>query len=128
MTDPIADMLTRIRNAQASRKGRVVVPFSRVKFAIAEILKTEGYVGAISVEEGMPKMISLVLKYTDGSAAISSITRESTPGHRVYRGASEFPKVLNGFGTLIVSTSQGIMTAKEAQKKGVGGEVLCSVY
>lgn len=128
MTDPIADMLTRIRNAQASRKGRVVVPFSRVKFAIAEILKTEGYVGAITVEEGMPKTFSLVLKYTDGSPAISSITRESTPGHRVYRGASELPKVLNGFGTAIISTSHGIMTAKEAQKKGVGGEILCSVY
>lgn len=128
MTDPIADMLTRIRNAQASRKGRVVVPFSRVKFAIAEILKTEGYVGALAIEEGMPKMFSLELKYTQGSPAISSINRESKPGHRVYRGAEELPKVLNGFGIAIVSTSQGIMTAKEAQKKGVGGEILCSVY
>lgn len=128
MTDPIADMLTRIRNAQASRKGRVLVPFSRVKFAIAEILKTEGYVGAIAVEEGMPKMLAVELKYADGSPAISSINRESKPGHRVYRGATEFPKVLNGFGISIVSTSQGIMTAKEAQKKGIGGEILCSVY
>jgi len=128
MTDPIADMLTRIRNAQQSRKKRVLVPFSKVKFAIAEILKTEGYVEALTVEEGMPKMFALELKYSGGAPAISSIARESTPGHRVYRGAGEMPKVLNGFGIAIVSTSQGIMTAKAAREKGIGGEILCSVY
>lgn len=128
MTDPIADMLTRIRNAQKSRKKRVLVPFSKVKFAIAEILKTQGYIEAVTIEEGMPKMCALDLKYTGTVPAITSISRESTPGHRMYRKAEELPKVLNGFGIAIVSTSQGIMTAKEAQTKGVGGEVLCSVY
>ncbi len=128
MTDPIADMLTRIRNAQQSRKKRVMVPFSRVKFAIAEILKNQGYIEMFTVEEGMPKMIALDLKYSGTTPAITSITRESTPGHRVYKKAGELPKVLNGFGIAIVSTSQGIMTAHDAEKKGVGGEVLCSVY
>ncbi len=128
MTDPIADMLTRIRNAQQSKKKRVVVPFSRVKFAIAEILKNQGYIETVTVEEGMPKMCVLELKYQEGVPAITSIARESTPGHRVYKKAGELPKVLNGFGIAIVSTSQGIMTAKEATAKGVGGEVLCSVY
>ncbi|HRH23564.1 MAG TPA: 30S ribosomal protein S8 [Candidatus Magasanikbacteria bacterium] len=128
MTDPIADMLTRIRNAHQSRKKRVLVPFSRVKFAIAQILKDQGYIDAVTTEEGMPKMLALDLKYAGGAPAITSITRESTPGHRMYRGAEELPKVLNGFGIAIVSTSHGIMTAKDAQKKGVGGEVLCSVY
>ncbi len=128
MTDPIADMLTRIRNAQQAKKKRVLVPFSRVKFAIAEILKKHGYIEAVSIEEGMPKMCALELKYTGSEPAITSITRESTPGHRVYKKTGELPKVLNGFGIAIVSTSQGIMTAKDAEKKGVGGEVLCSVY
>jgi small subunit ribosomal protein S8 len=128
MTDPIADMLTRIRNAQQSRKKRVLVPYSRVKFAVAEILKNQGYVEAIAVEEGMPRMLALDLKYAGNTPAITSITRESTPGHRVYRKSTELPKVLNGFGIAIVSTSRGIMTAKEAKEKGVGGEVLCLVY
>lgn len=128
MTDPIADMLTRIRNAQQSRKKRVLVPFSKVKFAVAEILKTQGYVEALSIEEGMPKTFAIDLKYHGTTPAITSISRESTPGHRVYRKSTELPKVLNGFGVAIVSTSQGIMTGKEAQAKGVGGEVLCLVY
>ncbi len=128
MTDPIADMLTRIRNAHQSRKKRVLVPYSRVKFAIAEILKKQGYIDAVVTEEGMPKMIALDLKYAGNVPAITSITRESTPGHRMYRKSSELPKVLNGFGVAIVSTSHGIMTAQDARKKGIGGEVLCSVY
>ncbi len=128
MTDPIADMLTRIRNAQLSKKKRVLVPFSKVKFAIAEILHREAYIEKIHVEEGMPKMLTLDLKYHSGAPAISSITRESKPGHRSYRKSDNLPKVLNGFGIAIISTSQGIMTVSEAKKKGIGGEVLCSVY
>ncbi len=128
MTDPIADMLTRIRNAQKAQKRSLEIPFSKLKVKIAEILKSEGFVGDVRVTEEMPKMLSIDLKYAGKSPAIQSITRESKPGHRMYRRADEMPKVLNGYGIAIVSTSQGLMTAKEAKKKGIGGEVICSVY
>ncbi|PLX28708.1 30S ribosomal protein S8 [Candidatus Parcubacteria bacterium] len=128
MTDPIADMLTRIRNAQMSKKHTVVIPFSKVKFVIAEILSTAGYVGKIEKKDGMPAMIEMELKYNGSRPAITSIKRESSPGHRVYRKVDELPRILNGYGIAIVSTSQGIMTGDDAKKKSIGGEVICSVY
>ena len=128
MTDPIADMLTRIRNAQMSKKHSVRVPLSKVKNAIANLLSAEGYVGKIEKIDGIPSYLVLELKCNDGTAAITSIKRESKPGHRVYRKSEEMPFVLNGYGIAVVSTSQGIITAKEAKKKGIGGEILCSVY
>ncbi|MBI2990500.1 MAG: 30S ribosomal protein S8 [Candidatus Magasanikbacteria bacterium] len=129
MTDTIADMLTRIRNAQMAKLTRVEMPFSKVKFAIAEILKKEQYVGKVEKIEGTPSsVLSIELLYHSKQPAIQSIKRESKPGHRVYKGFGQLPKVLNGFGISIVSTSQGIMTAREAKEKGVGGEIICSVY
>ena len=129
MTDPIADMLTRIRNAQMARRDEVVIPFSKLKLAIAEILLREGYITDIHTTQTKPQTLVVTLKYAQGKrAAIQSIKRESTPGHRMYRKAEEMPRVLNDYGIAIVSTSQGLMTNKEARQRGVGGEVLCSVY
>jgi len=128
MTDSIADMLTRIRNAQSSRKGSVEVPYSRLKKQIAEILSKEGYLGkVIQTEDKLPKLI-LDLKYNGGLPAIQAIQRVSKPGHRVYQSAENLPLVLNNYGIAIISTSQGIMTNKEAKKIGAGGEVICTVY
>jgi small subunit ribosomal protein S8 len=121
-------MLTRIRNAQKSRKETTEIPYSGVKFSIAEILKQEGYVSSVEKTEDFPRVIRVTLKYDRNQGAISSITRESTPGHRKYCKASDMPKVLNGYGIAVVSTPQGIMTAGEAKKRGVGGELLCSIY
>jgi len=129
MTDPIADMLTRIRNAQRARKETVLVPRSNMKARIAEILREEGYL--ISVEEtqtGARQFLKLTLRYEGSRPGIQSLRRESTPGHRVYKNAGELPNVLNNYGVAIVSTSQGIMTNKAARKLGIGGEILCSVY
>lgn len=130
MTDTIADMLTRIRNAQMAKKRTVVMPLSKARRAIAEILSTENYVGSVEVVEDKPSnKLVIELKYAQGRRPmIQSIKRESKPGHRMYRGAQELPKILNGYGIAIVSTSQGMMTAKEAKKRGIGGEVMCSIY
>lgn len=128
MTDPIADMLTRIRNAQMIKKRSVEIPFSKLKMTIAQILAAEGYVGNIEKIEDKTTRLVIELKYSGSQPAITSIKRESKPGHRSYWRADELPTVLNGYGTAIVSTSQGVMTVKEARKKGVGGELLCSVY
>lgn len=128
MTDPIADMLTRIRNAQKARKGSVEVAYSTVKMRIATILSTEGYIGAVEKKDGMPAMLLIELKYDNKRPLIQEVKRESKPGHRMYRKADELPRVLNDYGIAIVSTSQGIMTNKEARKLGVGGEVICSIY
>jgi len=128
MTDPIADMLTRIRNAQLSKKREVLIPASKVKRAVVEILSNEGYVGKISEQDGLPVQLVVELKYEDKQPAIASIKRESKPGHRVYRKADELPTVLNGYGIAIVSTSKGLMTNKDAKKQGIGGEVICSIY
>ncbi len=128
MTDPIADMLTRIRNAQSAHKLTVVVPFSKLKLAVAEILYANKYIGAIETIDTPKKILELTLLYCDKQPVITSLTRESKPGHRMYRKADELPKVLNGYGIAIVSTSRGMMTNKEAVKQGIGGEVLCSVY
>jgi len=129
MTDPIADMLTRIRNAQAARKDVVRIPLSKIKRRIAEILKAEGYVTDVRTDETeKPVILEISLKYDGKMPAIQSLKRESTPGHRMYRKTEELPKILNGFGIAIVSTSQGLMTNKEAKKLGIGGEIVCSVF
>ena len=128
MTDTIADMITRIRNGQMAGKRQVRVPFSKLKLAIAKILSAEGYIGNVESLEGIPAMLGLELKYNGKMPAIRSITRASKPGHRMYRGASELPTVLSGYGLAIISTPQGLMTSKEAKQRGVGGEVICSVY
>lgn len=128
MTDPIADMLTRIRNAQMARKARVMIPFSKVKMAVLDILIQEGYIEATETQDGLPVMINVTLKYRDTQPMITAIKRESKPGHRMYRKADEMPRILNGYGIAIVSTSKGIMTVKNAKKQGIGGEILCSVY
>jgi len=128
MNDPIADMLTRIRNAQSVQKKSVVMPASKTKFGIAKVLKDEGYIGDFRLVEvdGKPCM-EVTLKYFQGKGVITSIQRVSRPGLRTYRGKESLPKILNGLGTAIVSTSRGIMTDASARATGQGGEVLCVV-
>lgn len=129
MTDPIADMLTRIRNAQISKKHLVEIPFSKVKLAIANILLKESYLNKVEKTDTNPAILVVELKYIQNKKpAITSLKRESKPGHRVYRKADELPNVLNGYGIAIISTPQGVMTAKEAKKLGLGGEIICSCY
>lgn len=128
MTDPIADMLTRIRNAQRVHKSNVLIPMSKTKKALADLLLKEGYVNAVSVSEGTKPVLEIELKYVGGKAAIQSITRDSKPGHRMYRKAHELPRILNDYGIAVVSTSEGLVTNKEAREKGIGGEIVCSVY
>jgi small subunit ribosomal protein S8 len=129
MTDPIADMLTRIRNAQAMGKPSVQMPASRIKFAIAQLLKDEGYVEDVASSEAGPgkRVMSLKLKYFQGRPVIEKIERVSRPGLRKYRGNDALPTVLNGLGIAIVSTSKGLMTDAKARAEGLGGEVLCLV-
>lgn len=128
MTDPIADLLTRIRNGQAASKAQVTMPASKAKKALANVLKSEGYVGDI-VEEGVDgkPQLTITLKYHEGRPVIDSIKRVSRPGLRIYRGKDELPKVLGGLGVAIVSTSKGVMSDREARALGEGGEVLCTV-
>ena len=128
MTDPIADMLTRIRNAQQANKVDVKMPSSKVKVSIAEVLKEEGYITAYNVtdEAGKPQL-TMTLKYFEGKPVIESISRVSRPGLRVYRSATQLPKVIGGLGVAIVSTSKGVMADRKARALGQGGEVLCAV-
>ena len=128
MNDPIADMLTRIRNAQSAEKLSVAMPASKVKAAIAQVLKDEGYVDDFAVREfeGKPTL-EISLKYYAGKPVIEKIERVSRPGLRIYRPKDELPKVMNGLGVAIVSTSRGVMTDRKARGLGVGGEVLCVV-
>ena len=128
MTDPIADMLTRIRNANQMRNETVTMPSSKIKVEIAKILKEEGYVADYSVSSDDKKVLSLQLKYNGSERVISGIKRISKPGLRVYAQADELPKVLNGLGIAIISTSAGIMCDKKARKLGTGGEVLAYVW
>lgn len=130
MTDPIADMLTRIRNALTVRKETVEIPSSKMKREIARIMLEEGYVKDVNfVEDGYNGKIVITLKYAEGNrSVISGLKRVSKPGLRTYSGAQEMPKVLGGYGIAIVSTNRGIMTDKQAKKQNVGGEVLCYVY
>lgn len=126
--DPIADMLTRVRNAQSVGKVRVTMPSSKEKAAIAEVLKREGYIKDYAVETVERKRtLSIVFKYFEGKPVITSIERVSRPGLRVYRGKDELPRVMGGLGIAMISTSRGIMTDKEAREAGHGGEVICTV-
>jgi len=133
MTDPIADMLTRIRNATLARHTRVDVPASTLKLEIARILEKEGYIQGFKVVEpkegAVQKNIRISLKYGPrGERVITGIERVSRPGRRVYFGTAEVPSVLGGLGTSILTTSRGVMTGREARREGVGGEVLCNVW
>ena len=128
MTDPIADMLTRIRNGQHARKVSVSMPSSKQKVAIARVLKDEGYITDYSTEtEGAKTTLTVELKYFEGRPVIERIERVSRPGLRRYRGNDDLPKVLGGLGVAVVSTSAGVMSDREARAKGIGGEVLCVV-
>jgi len=128
MTDPIADMLTRIRNGQKARKASVSMPASRAKEAVAKVLKDEGYITSYTSDgEGASKQLSIELKYFEGVPVIERIERASRPGLRVYRGKEDLPRVLGGLGVAIVSTSAGVMSDAQAREKGIGGEVLCIV-
>lgn len=132
--DPISDMLTRIRNAAAVRKPEVVMPYSKMKHRIADILQAEGYVGKVSKDEASEAagtrfaQLRIGLKYNGKQSVIKDMKRVSKPGLRVYKGSERLPIVLNNLGIAIVSTSQGVMTNKDAKKKGIGGEILCEVY
>lgn len=133
MTDPIADMLTRIRNAMAVRKADVVLPYSKVKHSIADILQRTGYVKSVSKidkgSNGKPfDELKIGLKYNGKEPAISKLKRISKPGRRIYASKDDLPIVLNNIGIAIISTPQGMMTNKEARNKNVGGEVICEIY
>lgn len=128
MTDPIADMLTRIRNAQQANKTDVAMPSSNVKISIAKVLQDEGYIAAHSTSDvdGKP-VLSITLKYFEGKPVIEQINRVSRPGLRIYKSATDLPKVIAGMGVAIISTSQGVMADRKARSLGQGGEVLCEV-
>ncbi len=128
MTDPIADMLTRIRNAQMAGQVDVSMPCSNLKISIAQVLKDEGYVEDYAVrEDGVKKLLRIGLKYYAGRPVIERLERISKPGLRVYKGRDNLPKVMNGLGVAIVSTSRGVMTDRKARATGVGGELICIV-
>jgi small subunit ribosomal protein S8 len=128
MSDPISNMLTSIRNAGAASLPEVIIPHSKMKESIAHVLKREGYVAEVAVEGKPLKKIKIKLKYTGRKPVIEGIRRISTPGLRRYSGALDVPRVRGGLGVSILSTSEGIMTAMQARKKNVGGEVLCEVW
>ncbi len=128
MSDPIADMLTRIRNAQMAEKVSVAMPSSSLKVAIAKVLKDEGYIDDFRVAgEAAKPQLEIALKYYAGRPVIEKIERISKPGLRIYKGKEDLPKVMNGLGVAIVSTSKGVMTDRKARASGIGGEVLCVV-
>lgn len=128
MTDPIADMLTRIRNAMSARRDSVTLPYSKIKQAIASILKDHNFISDYKVDETGP-FKSIVIDLGEGDlSTITAITRISKPGRRIYAGSSDIPQVLGGRGIVIISTSGGLMTGQEARKRGLGGELICKVY
>ena len=129
VTDPIADMLTRIRNAVSAKHQTVDVPYSKVKNEIANILLKEGYISELEiVEDGSHKNIRITLKYVDSKSVIQGLKRISKPGLRIYSEAGKVPRVLNGLGTAIISTSKGIITDKAAREAGIGGEVMAYIW
>lgn len=129
MTDPIADMLTRIRNGIQARHDRVELPASKLKVEIAKILKSEGFISNYKVADEASNTLRIYLKYAeDGEPVIHGIERVSRPGRRVYRGKDDIPRVLGGLGLSIVSTSRGVLSGAEAARNGIGGEVLCQVW
>ncbi len=127
MSDPIADMLTRIRNGQSAAKVAVTMPASNMKQSIAAVLKDEGYINDFSVSKDVKPELSVSLKYHDGKPVIDTIQRMSRPGLRVYKNKDELPKILNGLGIVIISTSTGLMSDRAARAAGIGGELICSV-
>ena len=128
MSDPIADMLTRIRNAQMVEKGAVTMPSSKLKVAIAQVLKDEGYIDGFAIKgESGKSELEIALKYYAGRPVIERIERVSRPGLRIYKGRHDLPQVMNGLGVAIVTTPQGVMTDRKARAAGIGGEVLCYV-
>jgi small subunit ribosomal protein S8 len=127
MQDPVADMLTRIRNAQAANKVSVSMPSSKLKVSIATLLKNEGYITDFQVSEGVKPELSVELKYFEGKPVIETIQRLSRPGLRIYKKHNELPKVMGGLGVALVSTSKGLMSDRDARKAGIGGEILCYV-
>ena len=132
MTDPIADMLTRVRNANTAMHDTVSMPSSKQKVALAKVLQAEGYISGFETSpspRGVGETLTITMKYSDERArTISGLRRISTPGLRVYRGANDVPRVLGGLGVAVLSTSKGLMTDREARKRNVGGEVLCYVW
>ena len=130
MTDPVSDMLTRIRNAGQARHKETRCPASQLKLAVAQVLRAEGFLGDVEEDDsGTHKQLVLGIRYSEnGSEMIDSIQRVSKPGRRVYVGASEVPRVRNGLGTAVLSTSKGVMCDRDAREAGVGGEVLCEVW
>ena len=128
MQDPVSDMLTRIRNAQAVQNANVSMPSSKLKVAIAQVLRDEGYVGRFSVSEGPKRMLTIDLKYHKGQPVIEVIDRVSRPGLRIYRDKDDLPTIQGGLGIAVISTCKGVMTDRAARKAGIGGEVLCTVF
>lgn len=127
MQDPLADMLTRVRNGQMANHATVSMPSSKMKISIAKVLESEGYINSYSVEEGTQPVLTIALKYFEGKPVIESIKRASRPGLRIYKGSQELPKVMGGLGVAIVSTNKGVMSDRAARAAGMGGEVLCYV-
>jgi small subunit ribosomal protein S8 len=127
MTDPIADMLTRVRNAQSASKHDVTMPASKLKIAIAKVLQDEGYISGYSADGAAKPSLTITLKYYEGRPVIDDIKRVSRPGLRIYKSKDELPRILNGLGIAIVSTSAGVMTDREARATGRGGEIICTV-
>jgi len=128
LQDPIADLLTRIRNAQFASRANVSMPSSRLKIAICEVLRAEGYIKDFHVENDVKPELSIALKYHEGTPVIEEIARISRPGLRIYRDAERLPRVKGGLGIAIVSTNKGVITDKAARRDGIGGEVLCTVF
>ena len=129
VTDPISDLLVRIRNAQAQKHATVRVPASKLKASILEVLKAEGYIADFTLTNTLPRVLSIELKYNDDAeSAIRGLRRESKPGLRKFCGVQDIPNVLGGMGTAILSTSSGVISGKEAKKRKLGGEVLCTIW
>lgn len=127
MQDPIADMLTRIRNGQAANKIAINMPSSKLKVAIANVLAAEGYIESVKVLEGAKPELEITLKYFQGKPVVESIQRVSRPGLRIYKRKDELPKVMGGLGVAVISTSKGVMTDRAARQAGLGGEIICYV-
>ena len=125
MQDPIADMLTRIRNGQAANKVAINMPSSKLKVAIANVLAAEGYIESVKVLEGAKPELEITLKYFQGKPVVESIQRVSRPGLRIYKRKDELPKVMGGLGVAVISTSKGVMTDRAARQAGLGGEIIC---
>ncbi len=127
MTDPIADMLTRIRNAQLAGQREVMMPYTKLKYALAQVLEREGWIAGLAAVENHVKL-KLLLKYDQNTPVISNLKRISKPGRRIYVKRHQLPNVMNNLGTAIISTPQGLMTSREARKAKLGGEVICEIY